>query len=107
MPSNSSLFTSFKLTEKTQRMSRENTYVFVVRRSATKSEIAKAVKAEFKVTPKSVRTTRGGGVKKAMVTLKPGDTIIETAKKPEEEAKGHAPSHEHVAGHEHAHAAQA
>lgn len=106
MPSNPSLFTSFKMTEKTRRMSGENKYVFTVRADSTKSEIAKAVKANFKVTPKAVATTRGGGVKKAIVTLKPGDTIIESVPKAEEKEENrtqeHDHKHEHGETHEHA-----
>ena len=101
MPSNPSPLTSFKLTEKTRRMSGENKYVFTVRADSTKSEVAKAVKAAFKVTPKAVNMTRGGGGKKAIVTLKPGDTIIESAPKAEEKTESRTKAHDH--DHNHAH----
>ena len=81
-----------RITEKAAALSTQNCYTFDVPKNATKNEIAKAIKAEYKVTPVAVRTvtiptkrvfprtrkgkigTTGGG-KKAYVYLKKGDTI--------------------------------
>ncbi len=79
-----------RITEKATLLNeRANAYVFNVSVRATKSEIAKAVKALYKVTPIRVNVTqikrkyitvkgkRGvtGGGKKAVVYLKKGETI--------------------------------
>lgn len=79
-----------RITEKAAYMTDRNVYVFDVFKTATKPEIAKAVKALYKVEPisiktvqvpsKTVRNRRGvtgvkGGGKKAYVELKKGDTI--------------------------------
>ncbi|MCC5025678.1 MAG: 50S ribosomal protein L23 [Candidatus Synoicihabitans palmerolidicus] len=80
-----------RLTEKSNAQSAEyGQYTFEVFPSATKATIAAAVEATFKVTVKRVnvqnylgKTTRGRNglpgkkpdVKKAIVTLKAGDTI--------------------------------
>lgn len=78
------------VTEKTtDQMERENAYTFVVDRDANKIEIRQAVEAEFPVKVTGVRTMRYAGKqrrvgrqigrraawKKAVVTLRPGDTI--------------------------------
>ncbi len=81
-----------RITEKAATLAAANCYTFDVPKSATKQEIKKAIKAQYKVTPVSVRTvtiptkrvmprtrkgkigTTGGG-KKAYVYLKKGDTI--------------------------------
>ncbi len=81
-----------RITEKAASLSAQNAYTFDVPKNATKNEIIKAVKAQYKVTPTAVRTvtiptkrvmprtrkgkigTAGGG-KKAYVQLKKGDTI--------------------------------
>ena len=79
-----------RITEKAARMTSGNVYVFDVFKTATKTEIGKAVKALYNVTPinirtvqvpaKRVRNRRGqtgmkGGGKKAYVELKKGDSI--------------------------------
>ena len=81
-----------RITEKASLLAESNVYTFDVAPKTTKSEIAKAVKAAYKVTPLKVRTvtipkkttaprgrrgkpgTTGGG-KKAYVYLKKGDKI--------------------------------
>jgi len=77
------------ITEKASDLSGYGTYAFVVRGDATKQEIAKAIARVYKVTPIKVRIvvrkgkrvmkrhgmgTRGG-MKKAYVTLRKGETI--------------------------------
>jgi large subunit ribosomal protein L23 len=80
-----------RITEKGVGMSERNVYTFVVRKDATKYDIADAVKALYNVTPVKVNTVTKAprkhlsrskgrvvsekGVKKAYVYLKPGDTI--------------------------------
>jgi large subunit ribosomal protein L23 len=77
------------ITEKSTKLSESNQVVFRVPGTATKPEIKKAVEALFKVKVKSVNTlvTKGkkklfrgrpgarSDVKKAVVTLQPGNTI--------------------------------
>jgi large subunit ribosomal protein L23 len=77
------------ITEKTAVMQSVRTYSFVVKNSANKIQIANAVKELYGVTPVSVRVSNVQGkavrfgkyagkrsdYKKAMVTLKPGDSI--------------------------------
>lgn len=77
------------VTEKATGLARENKYVFKVHPAAGKIEIKKAVKQVFKVTPVKVNVSniqgkkrRVGriqgqrpGFKKAVVTLKAGDSI--------------------------------
>ncbi len=81
-----------RITEKAAGLSAQRCYSFDVAPKATKQEIAKAIKAQYKVEPLAVRTvtiptkkvmprtrkgkigTSGGG-KKAYVYLKKGDTI--------------------------------
>lgn len=77
------------ITEKSGFLSRGGTYTFQVADSATKSSVAKAVGALYKVTPVKVaiinlprkrvfvkgRKGTVSGVRKAMVTLKKGDKI--------------------------------
>jgi large subunit ribosomal protein L23 len=77
------------VTEKTTRMSESNQYTFDVAKHATKNEIKKEVQKLYKVKPISVNTLRvkpklvfkrgklGSlkGTKKAVVTLKKGDTL--------------------------------
>ncbi|HVU79849.1 MAG TPA: 50S ribosomal protein L23 [Candidatus Paceibacterota bacterium] len=80
-----------RITEKAAYMAEKGVYVFNVSLDATRREVADAVQAVFKVTPRSVRltavpkksvqtrgtnrwgSTRGG--KKAYVYLKKGDTL--------------------------------
>jgi large subunit ribosomal protein L23 len=78
-----------RITEKAAVLSGSNIYTFEVAKDATKIEIAKAIKAIYKVVPrkvaiiivpakrKIVRGKRGviGSVKKALVYLKKGETI--------------------------------
>ena len=81
-----------RITEKATVLVEKNAYTFNVASDATKSEIIKAIKALYKVTPVAVRTVnvpkkttmprgkRGkmgvtGGGKKAYVYLKKGDKI--------------------------------
>lgn len=78
-----------RMTEKAAKMSELNAYTFMVKPSATKSEIVKEIVRLYKVTPVKVNITkimnkirfvRGnwgtkGGGKKAVVFLKKGDTI--------------------------------
>ncbi len=85
------LIISPRITEKGAILAEAGAYVFNVARDANKKDIAAAVQALFKVTPRMVRTvavprkvvaTRGrmqkgitGGGKKAYVYLKKGETI--------------------------------
>jgi large subunit ribosomal protein L23 len=80
-----------RITEKAALASDANVYTFEVARNATKTDIAKAIKSLYKVTPVKVRvakipykpvtlrykrgTGKKGGGKKAMVYLKKGDSI--------------------------------
>lgn len=78
-----------RITEKASLATEKNTYVFNVPSSATKQQVAKEVTRLYKVTPVKVGITnlpkkrifvRGnfgtkGGVKKAVVYLKKGQTI--------------------------------
>lgn len=78
-----------RVTEKASFVSEQNVYTFNVERNANKTEISKAIKALYKVTPVKINIvnipkkkvvvrgkpgSRGGG-KKAMVFLKKGDKI--------------------------------
>jgi large subunit ribosomal protein L23 len=77
------------ITEKSTKLSENNQVVFRVPGSATKPEIKKAIEELFKVKVKAVNTlvTKGkkklfrgrpgarSDVKKAIVTLQPGNTI--------------------------------
>ena len=78
-----------RITEKAAKLSEKNMYTLNVARGATKSEIIKAVKTIYGVTPIRVAVsitprktifsrgnwgTKGGG-KKAVITLKKGDKI--------------------------------
>ncbi|MAZ29919.1 50S ribosomal protein L23 [bacterium] len=80
-----------RITEKGVGASERNVYTFVVRKDASKHDIADAVKALYNVTPVKVNTVnkaprsfmsrskgrvvREKGLKKAYVYLRPGDTI--------------------------------
>ena len=80
-----------RITEKTVRLMDKGVYTFNVRKDANKTEVAKAVKMVFKVTPirvsmvnyptKPKRNSKTGkigrrqGGKKALVYLKKGDKI--------------------------------
>ncbi len=77
------------ITEKATDLSADNKYAFVVEKSANKIEVAKAIKAVYGVEPKAVNMINMQGKKvargrirgqrkdwkKAIVTLKKGDTI--------------------------------
>lgn len=77
------------ITEKASLQSSSNAYTFVVTDDASKLELVKEIKAEYKVTPKKINITilpakrvfvrnRKGveaGFKKAVVFLKKGDSI--------------------------------
>ena len=80
-----------RITEKAVGMSERNVFTFVVKPSATKYQVAAAIKALYNVTPvkvnivnkKPAKRTKGfsgkevhhKGMKKAYVYLKKGDTI--------------------------------
>lgn len=80
-----------RITEKAALLSEQGTYVFVVRRGATKYEVRDAVASLYGVTPTKVRivnrparrtrsrmrgrTTTQPALRKAYVTLKDGDRI--------------------------------
>jgi large subunit ribosomal protein L23 len=77
------------VTEKTSGMADKNQYTFTVAKNATKNEIKKEIEKIYKVKPVSVNTLRVKprsvfkrgkmgtlkGIKKAVVTLKKGDTL--------------------------------
>ena len=79
------------VTEKSTLLQESRKYVFEIHPQATKSEVREAVERAFEVTVESVNTiktkptikrfgasgrpARVGGAKKAIVTLKPGETI--------------------------------
>ncbi len=77
------------ITEKAAMISSENKFTFVVAQSSNKVQIKKAIIEKYGVTPEAVnivnqsarKETRRGrkvhkkGMKKAIVTLKKGDTI--------------------------------
>lgn len=82
-----------RVTEKAALSAEKGTYVFVVSNDATKSDIAQAIREQYKVTPISVNITKNpakkvtrrkttgttsgykSGIKKALVKLKKGETI--------------------------------
>ena len=76
MPSKGLIIRSH-ITEKAHRAKAENKYVFVVAKRANKSEIKKLVKKTYKVDVIGVSITNTGNLKKAIVALKPGQTINE------------------------------
>ena len=79
-----------RITEKASKQSEVNAYTFVVTKNATKHTIMASIKKEYKVTPLAINITnmptkntfiRGkfgtqAGIKKAIVFLKKGDTIV-------------------------------
>lgn len=83
------------ITEKSARLETHSTYTFLVHPDSNKTEVAKAVRDLYGVKPEAVRMLRVEGkhvrfgrfngkeknVKKALVTLKPGETLtlFETA----------------------------
>lgn len=78
------------ITEKASKQSEANAYTFTVTKNATKHTVIDEIKKEYKVTPLAVNITnmptkntfiRGkwgtqAGIKKAIVFLKKGDTIV-------------------------------
>lgn len=50
-------------------------YTFVVAAEASKPLVRRAVKKQYGVTPRRVNVINRGGLKKAIVYLKPGDKI--------------------------------
>ncbi len=90
-PATSSVLVRPHITEKAAQLTAKDVYTFEVAPDATKTQIAAAVHALYKVTPRkiaiaknagkrvSLRTRRGwgmkGGVKKAYVYLTKGDRI--------------------------------
>ncbi|MDE2071222.1 MAG: 50S ribosomal protein L23 [Patescibacteria group bacterium] len=91
MKHSSHILLSPRITEKGALLSQHNCWVFNVAPSASKRDVAEAVRAVYNVRPRKVtlaalptktRVTRGtnrmgvsGGGKKAYVYLKQGDTI--------------------------------
>lgn len=84
-----SLIGKILVTEKTTAMADKNQYTFDVTKNATKNEIKKLIEKMYKVKPVSVNTLRVKpkavfmkghmgtlkGTKKAVVTLKKGDSL--------------------------------
>jgi len=84
-----SLIKRAAITEKSNYLTNQNKYVFVVDSKANKSEVVKAIKSIYKVDPISVnmvnikgktkkfglKTGRLPSIKKAIVTLKKGQKI--------------------------------
>lgn len=65
-----------RITEKAGVLSESaHTYTFEIPRTATKTQVAFAVKKNYKVTPLKVNVVNLAKVKKAMVVLKKGDKI--------------------------------
>ncbi len=87
----SSVIVKPRITEKAVRLGEQNVYTFVVRRDASKREVAAAITALYNVTPVNVnivnktprqyksrsknRVLTEKGMKKAYVYLKKGDSI--------------------------------
>lgn len=87
----SSVIVKPRITEKAMQKSEQNVYTFIVRRDATKRDVAEAITALYNVTPVKVnivnkaprqytsrrlgRTVSEKGMKKAYVYLKKGDSI--------------------------------
>ncbi|MEX0918054.1 MAG: 50S ribosomal protein L23 [Candidatus Paceibacterota bacterium] len=87
----SSVIVKPRITEKAMQKSEQNVYTFIVRRDATKHDVAEAITALYNVTPVKVnivnkaprqyisrrlgRTVSEKGMKKAYVYLKKGDSI--------------------------------
>jgi ribosomal protein L23 len=65
------------VTEKAGRMQAQNKFVFLIDKGMNKSELKKLVKKEQKVDVAGINIIRIGGVKKAIITLKPGQNINE------------------------------
>lgn len=65
------------ITEKAAMLKSENKYVFEVDEKANKSEIKKSLEKEHKINVISVNIVRLGRQKKAIVSLKEGQSINE------------------------------
>jgi len=65
------------ITEKTNLLKGKNQYVFEIVRNANKSEVKKIIEKTHKVNVISVNTVRIGKLKKAIISLKEGQTINE------------------------------
>ena len=76
MPSNK-IIESPRVTEKAERMKAQNKFVFVVSKGAVKNEIKKLIERNHKVKVTAVNIVRRGREKKAIVTVKAGQTINE------------------------------
>ncbi len=63
------------LTEKAMVLQKDDCYLFWVDLKANKNQIKTAVEEMFNVKPKSVRTMRLSGKKKAVIKLSKGDEI--------------------------------
>lgn len=63
------------LTEKSMLHQEDNCYLLWVDLKANKNQIKEAVKKIFQVTPKSVKTARIKGKKKAFIKLSEGEEI--------------------------------
>jgi len=64
-----------RVTEKTSLLKKENKYVFDVDRLANKSELKKLLEKTYKINVISVNIVRTGKIKKAIATLKAGQSI--------------------------------
>ena len=65
------------VTEKTNLLKGKNQYVFEVLRNTNKSEVKKMIEKTYKVNVVWVNTVRIGKIKKAIISLKEGQTINE------------------------------
>jgi large subunit ribosomal protein L23 len=89
MKSSSAIIVRPHITEKATRSSEAGVYVFEIAQTATKYDVSKTIKEQYKVTPVKVSTVRvpaqqtfvrgkrgtRAGYKKAYVYLKKGDKI--------------------------------
>lgn len=65
------------VSEKAERIKPQNKYVFSVDKSANKNELKKIFKKELNVDVIAVNIVKHKNDKKAIITLKPGQTINE------------------------------
>jgi len=65
------------ITEKATFLKNKNKYIFQVEKNINKSEIKKIIEKDHKVNIVSVNTIRIGKIKKAIISLKEGQTINE------------------------------
>ncbi len=71
------LVRNVRLTEKAELMKASNKFIFDVSKDANKNELKKAIAKTHKVEVLAVNIVRTKKGKKAIVTLKPGNTINE------------------------------